>query len=293
MSKSIVFEDGILKQNISEDAVWDGLFSRCSKNGSIVTYVQQMLPKNSIFVIPRCDGDICRTMTAQINWYEDIQPHIDDAKKKGKIFLLGTLSQVTIEKDINYIYLPLDDGFFENGTIHYFPDVPLWENKSDTLCWRGGCSGYGKESVRIRFTKKVYEYAPSENVRLSWWWSENKNIPHQYFADRLNYSEFLKYKIFFIVDGNVIASNHMWGFAVGSIPFYISNAKCWFSSLIIPYVHYIPINYDLSNLIEQIEWVRNNDEKAKTIALNAYKFAEIYFSSHYQKQYIKNQFEKY
>jgi len=147
---------------------------------------------------------------------------------------------------------------------------------------------YGK-----RFTKNIYDYNPSENVRLSRWWSENKNIPPQYFADRLNYSEFLKYKIFFIVDGNVIASNHMWGFVTGSIPFYISNAKCWFSSLIIPYFHYIPVNYDLSNLIEQIEWVKNNDDKAKIISENAYEFAVSHFSSEYQKNYIKNQFIKY
>ena len=40
----------------------------------------------------------------------------------------------------------------------------------------------------------------------------------------LKSTDYLQYKIFFIVDGNCIASNHMWGFATGCVPFIISNA---------------------------------------------------------------------
>jgi hypothetical protein len=58
----------------------------------------------------------------------------------------------------------------------------------------------------------------------------------------------------------------MYGFASGSVPFMISKAKCWFSEFIIPFVHYIPIKYDLSDLIEKIEWVNENDGLAKKIA---------------------------
>ena len=38
-----------------------------------------------------------------------------------------------------------------------------------------------------------------------------------------------------------------------------------------PYVHYIPVKLDLSDLIEKIEWLKKNDDKAKEIAHNGSK----------------------
>lgn len=293
MSKCLVFEDGNLINDIDSPFLWNGLFSKAEKNGNIINYLQKCLPKNSICVIPKSDGNIKRTHNKNepndIFW-DEIQIYIDYSKTKNKVFLLCVLSQITEEEDINYVYLPLDDDFFEYGVECFFnPNNMLkWEERSSELCWVGGCSGVGgNESLRVRFVKKIYDYNPFTKVRLSYWWSENKNIDAKYFCDRVNFSEFLKYKIFFIVDGNVIASNHMWGFASGCIPFLISNGKCWFSSFIIPYTHYIPVNYDLSNLIEQIEFVKNNDSKAKEIAENSLEFVRKYFSSSFQKEYLK------
>ena len=34
----------------------------------------------------------------------------------------------------------------------------------------------------------------------------------------------------------------------------------------VPYVHYVPVKNDLSDLIEQITWLQENDEKAFEIA---------------------------
>ena len=36
----------------------------------------------------------------------------------------------------------------------------------------------------------------------------------------------------------------------------------------IPWVHYVPVKNDLSDLIETINWLKNNDEKARIIAYN-------------------------
>ena len=299
MSKCLVFEDGELINDINYDKLWSGYFSEVNKNGPIINFIKNNLPKNTIFVVPKSDGNIKKQHSIDykdIEWNE-IQPFIDYAKNKNKTFILGVLSHVDKEEeDINYLYIPLDDNFFENGVEHYFPNDNLlsWKDRSSDLCWRGGCSGVlGGDSLRVNFVKKLFGYPNAENIRLSNWWSENKNIPSEYFADRINYTEFLKYKIFFIVDGNVIASNHMWGFASGCVPFLISNGKCWFSWFIKPYVHYIPINYDLSNLIEQIEYIKNNDEIAEKIASNALQFSKEYFSSDYQKKYLLENINKF
>ena len=289
----IVFEDGEIIQDIKYNTLWSGLFSEVSKNGSVINFIKNNLPQNTVFVIPHSDGNVKPNNNNNeyndIEWSE-IQTYIDYAKSKNKTFILGVLSHIgKMEKGINYLYIPLDDNLFENGINHVFSEntIPSWNNRINELCWRGGCSGInGNNSLRVNFVKKIFNYPGSQNVRLSNWWSENKNIPTEYFADRIHYTDFLKYKIFFIIDGNVTSSNYMWGFASGCVPFLISNSSCWFSELIKPYEHYIPVNYDLSNLIEQIEYIKNNDNVAEKIAKNALMFSQIHFSSAYQKKYL-------
>ena len=299
MSKCIVFEDGNIIHSINEPALWDGLFSKMLKDGEIMQFIQQNLPQNSIFVVPRSDGNVIKNKNEgeynDINWSE-IEPYIDYAKEKNKIFILGVLCQIIEDKDINCVYLPLDDYFFKNGTNCYFPESLLipWKDRSQELFWRGGCSGIGgNKSLRVRFVEIIQEYEKNSNVYLSNWWSENKNIPDNLFGDRVHYLEFLKYKYFFIVDGNVIASSHMWGFASGCVPFMISNGIHWFSSFIKPYIHYIPVEYDLSNLIQQIEYVRTNDDIAENISKNAVEFSKTVFSSEFQKEYLRHNLNRF
>ena len=55
-----------------------------------------------------------------------------------------------------------------------------------------------------------------------------------------------------------------------------SEVSSWYFKGLKPYVHYIPIKHDLSNLIEQINWALSNDSKAKQIAKNGQDFAKKY-----------------
>lgn len=48
----------------------------------------------------------------------------------------------------------------------------------------------------------------------------------------------------------------------------------YFDTQLKPMEHFIPVNKDLSNLIDQYEWCEENPEKCKIIALNALKFAQ-------------------
>ena len=46
-----------------------------------------------------------------------------------------------------------------------------------------------------------------------------------------------------------------------------------FYGLLKPWIHYIPVQHDLSDLVERIRWAHDNDEKAQQIALAGQKFA--------------------
>jgi hypothetical protein len=47
----------------------------------------------------------------------------------------------------------------------------------------------------------------------------------------------------------------------------------YFHDELIPFQHYIPVKRDLSDLLEQVNWARENDEKCLEIANNAFEFA--------------------
>lgn len=293
----VVFDNGIIIKTAQTANLWDGLFSVARTNGPIVHYIQNCLKqlsesgKNTLFVIPVSDGNIRK---AQIEEYVQL------AKTQNKTLIVGTRGQVVEDPGINYFYMPLDDGFFKNGTAYYFKPFSSndWTNLIPKAYWRGGCSGGGLESVRSRTVKELlnYDYADVKMTKWGNWkwenWQNGKKNPSECFSERVDYKELLKYKMFMIIDGNVIASNHMWGFASGAVPFIISNAKCWFSPCLEPFGNYIPIKYDLSDLKENIEWTIQNDDAAKMIAQNAVEFSERIFSSENQQQYIQAELMK-
>lgn len=298
----LVLENNEIKKTIDCGFPWKGFCSVLGTNGPIVTYILSILPENSILIIPKSDGNVTRKNEYnegyhQLCWETDIEPYIEYAKEQNKILIIGVLSLLEYrEPDINYLYIPLHDDFFAFGIEYFFKheELPKWEDRTDELVWRGGCSGIGEgNSLRIRFVKEMYKYNPDTNVRIGRWWSENKGIPEELFGEHIDHRYFLNQKIYFIVDGNIIASNHMWGFATGAVPFLISNAYCWFSEFIIPYVHYIPISYDLNDLVEKIEWIKNNDDEARKIAQNALHFSKTFFSNEYQKEYLYKNIYKY
>jgi hypothetical protein len=300
----IIIEDGKLVRDMDSIFLWYGEFSIANKNCEIIQYLKDCLPKNSVCMIPKSDGNLRNNPDKTKEWSDFHWNIIEQFKKyaehKNKVFILGTLCQIYEEPGINYLYLPLDDELFENGVNYYFSEeqLPRWEDKSEILCWRGSCSGLGREkSLRVSFVQKIKEYASKNNmmndVKLSYQWSENMEIPDELFGERYEYNKFLNHKIFFIIDGNCISSNYMWGFASMSVPVMITNAKCWFSQYLIPFVHFVPVKHDLSDLIEQLDWIKNNDDIAKNIAQNAREFSHIFFSSDFQKNYVKNQVDKF
>ena len=86
-----------------------------------------------------------------------------------------------------------------------------------------------------------------------------------------------KYKYILNLDGHVTAYRLSLELAMGSVVLLQqSKWKIWYSYKLNPYEHYVPVNEDLSNLIDQIKWCRNNDEKCKEIAKNGRKFYEKY-----------------
>ena len=96
-------------------------------------------------------------------------------------------------------------------------------------------------------------------------------------VNKLSPLEQSKYKYIIHIDGHVSAYRLSYELSMNSVILIVkSEWKLWYSDLLKPYIHYIPIKEDLSDLIDIIKWCRKNDEKCKEIANNALKFYEKY-----------------
>lgn len=67
-----------------------------------------------------------------------------------------------------------------------------------------------------------------------------------------------------------------------------SKYHLWFFNLLKPYKHYIPIRADLTDLIDKIKWCKNNDDKCKKIAENAFLFWKKYLNRDSILDYLQN-----
>ena len=302
----VVFSNGVLEEPWPNRDLWNGKYSVAHARGSMIHYLREEFEKvweqtqiPFLCVIPCTDGNLNRG---------HLSAYIERSKRDGQILILGTLGQSfeeTIEdaiaEDIRYLYLPLDDNFFDHGLMNFLAEAQEkpWSNRIPKAVWRGGCSGgctpapntppvTALETVRVRTVASLIETPDIADVRLCWWWSENKGIPSEYFGPSMTPEEMMKYQILLIIDGNVIASSHMWSFASGAVPLLISNARCWFSDFLVPYVNYIPVAYDLSDLQEKIHWVLENPMEGEEIAKRAMGLASLLFSSEFQREYLSN-----
>lgn len=60
----------------------------------------------------------------------------------------------------------------------------------------------------------------------------------------------------------------------------------WFEHLLRPYEHYVPIQRDLSDLLEKIRWCREHDDECKKIAQNGRRFYETYLGEEGMLDYL-------
>lgn len=67
----------------------------------------------------------------------------------------------------------------------------------------------------------------------------------------------------------------------------------FFATLLVPWVHYIPVKNDLSDLVDLIRWAQANDDAIREISANAAEFAKEYLSIEAWRIYIRTVFDAY
>lgn len=76
---------------------------------------------------------------------------------------------------------------------------------------------------------------------------------------------------------------------------FIQSTSCheWFFPLLRPWIHYIPIKNDLLDLVEMINWAKNNDIRSRIISDNARTFALEYLAKDAWRRYFREVIKLY
>jgi hypothetical protein len=267
-------------------------------NGSMHRYVLECIRSRPLTVIlPKSDGVIgdeeYDRMMMSLGRVETVVTPARTYAQLEELAYPGTLPIVCMHssrdfRSKNLLLMPWSDHVFDHGLT--LPQIP-WSDKKASVVWRGGSSGFYRPSIRMQVVEKLFG-VPNTDVRFTrgGWPINDSVIPDAHFGERMSVEEQIKYKFLLIVDGNTPASNGQWAFATGSVPIMITHPgnHWWADSELQPMVNYVPVHYDLSDLLEKIEWLLSHDAEAKTIAENALNMSRRVFSPWFQRGYINN-----
>lgn len=200
--------------------------------------------------------------------------------------------------DIRYIF---DDILFPDISCEFINKKKLefqWKNKTNKLCFRGYLIGNGNDA-KTNMRIKAYEIGLTNpeifDIGILDFKKQLKKNFNQsliifqtkYFSNTLNDYEQSFYKYILILEGHFASSSISFRLHMKScILLQESENKVWFSDLLIPFKHYVPIRNDLSDLVEKTNWCMKNDKKCEKIALNGYKIIKKILTKKYIFDYM-------
>lgn len=157
--------------------------------------------------------------------------------------------------------LPLSTSSNLQAAKRFDKDPHAWKDKITKAVWRGSHTGH-KQHLKI--------YAPNMTI-----------LPRQHIVDlsskhptllsasfkKIPLFGLFKYKFIVAVSGNSWASILPDALRSNSCVLLQDNkAYDWFEMYLKPWVHYVPVQYDLGDLISKIQWAFNHETRCAKIA---------------------------
>lgn len=138
------------------------------------------------------------------------------------------------------------------------------------------------EVLKDNNVEKIISYVDPKYI-------QSLNITKDHF---IPLNEQSKYKYLIYCQGHSAANRYLTLMRLGSVILKVESTckarDLWFFKYLKPYIHYVPVKADMSDLEDQIKWCINNDNKCKMIVLNNELFAKTYFTKEYLLSYMSN-----
>ena len=175
-----------------------------------------------------------------------------------------------------------------------------WDDKIPTAIFRGSSTGAGvtihtNQRLKVAHLSFLRTKDPRDNLYYIDAGITNWNIrPKKHMkknnlqsikihelpfglVDKLSYQDQSKYKYVIHIAGHVFSFRLSLEMSMKSVILLVTSKwKIWFFDKLQPYVHFVPVKEDLSDLIDQIKWCKDHDEECKQIAQNAFDFYQTF-----------------
>ena len=184
-----------------------------------------------------------------------------------------------------------------------------WDQKAPVAIWRGWLSDTGEISngklaanyqTTPRFALCKMAALHPECIDAGLTNLDSKELETiaksmGFLKNSLKKEDHLRGKYLPVLDGHMCTyPGYQWRLLSNSVCFKQESDQIqWFYKALQPYVHYIPVKNDMSDLVEKINWAKEHDEEAAAIADRARDFAqknllfeEVYF-------YLYQTFQEY
>jgi len=146
-----------------------------------------------------------------------------------------------------------------------------WEDKEEVLFWRGRDS----RKERLKLAEMSLKNPELINASITAYFFFRQEQERLGKSKAVSFFDFFNYKYQLNIDGTVAAYRFPYLLAGDAVVFkQESTYSEHFYSDVEPWIHYIPVASDLSDLEEKIKWAKEHDEKARIISKNGRLFAE-------------------
>jgi len=184
--------------------------------------------------------------------------------------------------DRNAILYPINkDRHFPPDVFRDLPkyDIPFGE-KTSKLIWRGATTGGKTGRFRFMLMEAYFESHPLIDVGFTKIVQGEINAT-KWLKPLMTWQEMIRYKYMLSVEGNDVATGLKWQLYSNSVVFMPPPTReTWFlESQLVPYVHYIPVDANFTDLVDQLEWAERNPEICEAIARNSTLYAgDVFFN---------------
>ncbi len=199
-----------------------------------------------------------------------------------------------------------------------------YDSKIPTAIFRGGATGCGVDTntnPRLKAAYLTQKYYHSKKYGIdnsfdhklyldarvvSFKTHPKKNIHNKYVTvidptqlriklnKKMPLAQISNYKYILSIEGNVAQFRLTLELSYNSVILLVkSDQYIWHQPLLKPWVHYVPVRADLSDLMEKIHWCKTHDSKCKDIASNAVAFYNKYISEDGVYDYMECVFDSF
>ena len=224
-------------------------------------------------------------------------------KDESKPIVSKARKVVTREESKNESYQPIiwpirmnrhfHDPLSHLQTIVQNGQDTKWEDKKNVVHWRGGGNTGLEKGSRLVFSKTYGMQGDEDgvNIGIHAMSPENKrryNVSRceHCFKPEQEVKTMLQYKYLLSLEGNDVATDLKWKLASSSVVFMPKPETDTYmmESKLVPYVHYVPVKGDGSDLLKQLRWAKDNDEQCKWISEKATEYMDKLYQSDQAKK---------